>query len=330
MKRAAKRVLVGFGVATAALVLAAAGTELAVRHFDVYGVNYYPDVARYRSEAVTIVPEQPPDRWRIFENKPAVRLELKTFDYLTDERGLRTGEDRSLPGSASQRVLFLGDSVTLAWGVDDADSWVRILEREATAADGRPLACMNAGHLMYDTTQQAALLRAWGPVLEPEVVLLTWIFNDLHPTYDQLASLHSLEPPEPENFVQRFFWATRSLLRFQSELSQVRDEEERWKYPPYSYYPDGWPRCAEALADVKATCETLGARLVINDHASPEVPELARWCEENGVPRLATALSEDDRRRYRNSVIDSHLNAEGNRVVADQVLAGLRELGILR
>lgn len=327
-----KRLATGFVVALVALAFACVAEELLLRSFDVYGVNYYRDVQRYLREAIELAPpDEVGPQGRIFQNKPGVRLELKTFDYETDALRLRTGATAAEQGMA---VLFLGDSVTLCWGVEDEDSWVRRLEAAAEASDGRPLRCMNAGHLMFDTVQQASILRGFGPTLEPEVVVLTFVFNDVHPTFDQLQEI--LDPLASEGDelgwqdtpALRFFWATRSLLRFRGERKRVQTED-KWQFPPYSWYPRGWPRCATALDEVRRTCEQLGARLVINDHTWPAIPELADWCATNSVPRVTTALSEEDQQRYRNSVIDTHLNAEGNAVVADLALAQLIELGIL-
>jgi len=321
-----------------ALAAATVAAELAVERLDVYGVNYYVDVQQYQLRAIEIAPPgEVSAEGRIFENRRGVHLVLRDFEYRTDERGLRTGAAyRSAPGAMP--VLFLGDSVTLAWGVDDEESWPRLLERRARAPDGRPLAALNAGHLMYDTTQQASLLRGWGPVLKPELVVLTFNFNDLQPTWDQLLEIHLPKAGAPpggagaetgENRVERFFWGLRYLWRYRQELKRLA-ESDRSTLPPYSYYPSGWPRCERALEDVRATCEALGARLVVNDHSFPAVPELPRWCAERGVACISTALSEDDQRRYRNSPIDTHLNAEGNQVVAQSVVEQLVALGILQ
>jgi hypothetical protein len=325
-----KRILLRVALALVALAAAAAAAELLVERLDVFGVNYYPDVQCYLRDAIEEAPagEVSPEG-RIFENRRGVRLELTHFEYRTDEHRLRTGAERA-PVSGGMPVLFLGDSVTLGWGVDDEESWPRLVERAARAPDGRRLDCMNAGHLMYDATQEASLLRGWGPELHPELVILTFNFNDVHPTWDQLVELHLAQPgaAEKETAIGRFFWGLRALLRYRSDLRRLA-HEDRSTIPPYSYYPKGWPRCETALEDVRRTCGQLGARLVVNDHTAPVIPELARWCEEHGVARIETALDEEDQRRYRNSAIDTHLNAEGNAVVAGEVVEQLVGLGVV-
>jgi lysophospholipase L1-like esterase len=325
-----------------ALLAGAVAAELLVERLDVFGVRYYGEVQRYLREAIALAPpEEVSPTGRIFQNKPDVHLALLHFDYRTDARGLRTEAGRAPPADA-QRILFLGDSVTLAWGVDDAESWPRLLEQRARAIDGRPLECMNAGHLMYDTTQMAGLLRGWGPELAPEIVVLTFNFNDLHPTWDQLVAMHLPETAAGaapvaaegehlgwrETLFSRSFPSLRALWRFGADKRRLA-REDRSTIPPYSYYPSGWPRCETALDELAATTAALGARLVINDHTLPIIPEVAAWCERHGVPRIETALSEEEQRRWRNSVIDTHLNAAGNARVAELALEGLASLGVV-
>jgi len=315
------------------LVLAAFAAELAARKLDVWGVSYYRDVQQYFQRALELPPGGASPENQLFQNKPNVALtDLKTFEYRTDERRLRTHVGRVVPENAMP-VLFLGDSVTLCWGVDDEDTWVRRLEDLARAPDGRPLDCMNLGHLMFDTVQEAAILREFGPELAPELVVLTFIYNDVHPTIDQLPGSGitdtQAEPAGPIGRVlDRFFPTLRELARFRAELRQV-EHEDKTQFPPYSYYPSGWPRSAAALDDVKRTCEALGARLVVHDKTEPVMPDVRAWCGSNGVVYVSTTFSEEDQRRYRNSVIDSHMNPEGNAIVAEMVAEQLFDAGVL-
>ena len=177
------------------LLVALVAAEVLFRVLDPYGVSYYGEVERYLRDAIEEAPAEFHAEGRIFQNRPGVDLELRRFRYRTDGRRLRRGATKLDDEAGALRILFLGDSVTLAWGVDDEDSWVRRIERYGTSPDGRRLHCMNSGHLMYDTVQEAALLRAWGPALAPDVVVLCFVFNDVQPTWNQIQELtanHSL------------------------------------------------------------------------------------------------------------------------------------------
>jgi hypothetical protein len=338
-----KRVLQGSLLLLASIVAALAAAEIFVRATDFMGVSYFRDVGRYLTEAIE---PAPPDEigphGRIFQNRPDVDLELRTFRYRTDAFGLRRGaEERDYAPEREEerpRILFLGDSVTLAWGVDEEESWVRTVGREGRTPDGRTPRVLNAGHLMYDTVQEASLLRAWGPLHRPDVVVLTFVLNDLQPTWDQVVEMTGGQPLGEQgassmswgpSFLSRLLPALHDLVRFWREKRLYERADPR-ELPPLSSYPTGWPRCAEALDELRRTCAELGARLVVFDNTTPPVPELVTWCLAREVPLVRTAFTpEEEARDVHNSPVDAHANARGNRILADKALAGLRALEIL-
>jgi hypothetical protein len=359
VRRPLWKICIALVVAVVALLAALLAGELLVRATDFLGVSYYGDVARYRLEAVQ--PVEGAERYltdgaggieadvgpvgRIFENRPDVDLELGSFRYRTDSHGLRRGaaEPAYHPErSTGLRILFLGDSVTLGWGVDDEATWVRTLECEARAVDGRELHCLNAGHLYYDALQESRLLEAWGPRHRPEIVIVTFDFNDLQPTVDGLREEIGLAPPPTDgrtSLTGSPTWDPPPVLAWFPRLAEIARTlsqrrlyagPERAELPPYRYHPRGWPRAEAALDHTRATCATLGARLIVFDETDPVIPELAAWCERSGTPRVGLAFTEAEKQLdIHNSWCDAHANALGNRLIADKALAGLRSLEIL-
>jgi hypothetical protein len=351
------RGLLRAGLALLSTAAAVGLAELWVRWADPFGISYYRAVPRYFQGAIE--PAFGPDGVldpadRIFQQRPGVELRLREFDFLTDESGLRSAAPTGgpaprvgepTPGSgawSAERWLFLGDSVTLAWGVDDGESWVRALERGARAPDGRPLEALNAGHLMYDTVQQADLLAALGPLLRPEVVALCFISNDLEPTYDQWfpqvatagteagAVLPARPPSWPRVLFQRHLRGLADLWRFGREWAVIR-EGHGSERGPFRYYPQNWPRCREALERMVATCGELGARFVLLDHTMPPIPDLEPWAAEHGVPYVRGGFTpEEYATGIVNSAADSHANARGNALLGEKWLAGLSARGLLQ
>jgi lysophospholipase L1-like esterase len=336
-----KKLLLRLLLVLVSLLLGVVALDVVVRVFDVAGVSYYRDVQRYLREAIHLPPGQPGElsrEGRMFQNRPGVELRLKTFTYATDANGLRCspGSPAFEPGSADRTILFVGDSVTLAWGVDDEHSWVRLVERDGRVPGGGRLRCLNAGHLMYDTVQEASLIRDWLPALEPDVVVLTFIINDLQPTWGQvLGQLDESQSDRPEELAWRgagvldHLYGISTLLRHQFE-QRAKDRADPETIPPLSFYPSGWPRCEAALERIAATCAQAGVQLVVNDHTVPEVPELPAWCEARGVPHISTRFTEAEQALdIQNSRIDAHANELGNRLIADKALAGLARVGVL-
>ncbi|WP_419195409.1 hypothetical protein [Engelhardtia mirabilis] len=345
----------GLALLSAAMGLFA--VEWGVRRVDAFGIAYYREVPAYFAEAIVpfLGPDGLPDpQGRIFQQKPGVSLEFVDFDFITDSAGLRSDDPAATvparvgpptPGEgawSSERWLFLGDSVTLAWGVDDADSWVRRFEAEARAVDGRPIEALNAGHLMYETVQQADLLATIGPLLAPDVVALCFISNDLEPTYDvfieQVAEAQRLAAQRrgagllahAADAIGRRFVGLAGVLRYLRERDTAA-EGHASRSGPMRLYPANWPRCAGALDSIVANCASLGARFVLIDHSMPPLPDLPTWAAAAGVDYVRVGFEPADwARGIVNSKVDAHANALGNRIIAVKVLAGLRALGRIR
>ncbi len=326
------------------LALGLVVSELGVRLLNPYGISYFRDTNRYLNEAILLLPpSEVGPQSRIFQNLPDVDLELQTFRFATDDVGLRAPEPSvsSLgDAQAELRVLFLGDSVTLAWGVDDEVSWVRRLDREASSADGRPLVCMNAGHIHYTTFQQADLFAATGAFLRPDVVVVTFVTNDVlddpYATYLQLRSKLPGSGPAPSGFehvvarTKGWFWGIRGLLAFR-KLTQWENEPnpEGLTYRDHPRFEQGWAQCREGFDRILANCERLGARLIVLDHGTPRVEEVGDWCEENGVPWYDLTFTDDETAQgIRLSAADAHANALGNRLLGEKAHRALVDAGV--
>jgi len=352
MKKLA-RILTRLALLVVSLGLGLVVAEAAIRVTDPYGASYYRDVRRYFLEGVLPVldADGAPDRsGRIIEHRPQVALEFRHFDFFTDDRGYRVGGAGVVRPAAAEgdaepptaRVLFLGDSVTLGWGVDDEHTWVRRVEAGGRAPDGRPLECLNAGHMGYDSVQEADLMRAWAPAVRPEVVVVNFFLNDLNPSGARFDRPRPADRPQPSEWDKRWFrWRQAFFLKFHGIQGLLRywgRREESANAADYAYgkmenvrgYPDNWPRCEAAFDDIRAHCEALGARMVLLDHSLPPIPDLAGWAEERGVPFASVVFSRDEwMRDVRNSKSDAHANELGNALIAEKVLAHLDEFGVV-
>jgi hypothetical protein len=338
-------------LAALSLGVALVCAELVVRELDPFGISYYRDTSRYINEAIQLLPaEEIVPESRIFQNRPGVHLELRTFDYATDELGLRCpapGEDsgRTPPDAKAMRILFLGDSVTLAWGVDDRDSWIRLLERRETARDGRPLTCLNAGHLQYNTVQEADLFEAFGAALRPEAVVLTFVSNDVtDDPFDAFTRLmQAIESAQAETGLdaalrQRrarltgWFWGLRGVLEYRRLIAQ---EPEEGEVPPaiedVPGYAEGWARCRSGLERILAKTRELGVPLVVLDHGKPRIAAVRAWCEASGVPWYDFTFTDEEwAEGLRNSGADAHANPRGNERLYEKARAALLAEGWLR
>lgn len=315
-------------VVTSALLVAA--LEVFIRVTDFWGVSYHSDVPRYFSEALVLPPEAASETGYLFRNAPDQSLDFETFRWRTDALGFRRTVDREPPRDAARKILFLGDSVTLAWGVDAQDSWIHQVE-EALNADGEPRArCYNAGHLRYDTPQAAALLAAIGPGLAPDVVVLTFVTNDLESSWEIYQDLmkQASEPPEPGLSTT----VDREWRRATQGIRQVWQVLEGGPKVPDDVttapeYAESWARVSAALDRLLDTTRSLGATLLVLDHSEPRVGALASWCQTNGVRFEPFQFTQEEwARGLANSVADQHANPLGNDLLTEKALPVLREV----
>src|SRR5207302_6206041 len=78
------------------------------------------------------------------------------------------------------RVVFIGDSLTLGWGVGDDETFAARLEQLLKKNfPGRDLDVVNLGVGGYDTRQEVVLLKRNIARLEPDLVLVGFYSNDV-------------------------------------------------------------------------------------------------------------------------------------------------------
>src|SRR5262249_24564909 len=152
--------------------------------------NYEVEFMRYRTQALDYAwDRQPPDQidldGTLYRHKRKLDLGLGSFRLRTNSLGFRGPELARDKPPRTCRIVVLGDSVAFGWGVDDEFTFLRRFEDELNEGPPAPevrFEVVNTGHPMYDTTQEAALLRDEGLALQPDLVLLVYVVNDVEPT----------------------------------------------------------------------------------------------------------------------------------------------------
>jgi hypothetical protein len=340
--------LVRIACAVLCFAVALVAVEAWARLANPFGICLYRDNTRYLNEAIEFPPGAQQPLGRLFEQRKGLALAFTEFTLHTDVHGLRVPEAGATPrvprpqgAERTLRVLCLGDSVTFAWGVEERDGWVRVLERTTRARDGRALECLNAGHPKYNTIEEADWLAAHGDVLEPDAVVLTYVVNDIedqYATYTQLmaasAAAASARPSLRERALARAresFYGLHGLLTVagvQRELGRasggVNPAVET--LPEYAH---GWPASRAALERVRAWCAARAIPLLVFDATVPTIAAVRAWCDEVSVPCTNLRFSEAEwARGVVISKADSHFNALGNAILARKAAAALRLAGL--
>ena len=139
-----------------------------------YFANYNTEMWRYSKELK--IPYQN-------QNLPFVHRKNKTanlygVEFHIDENGLRIGKDKNIK-LGTKKILFLGDSFTVGWGVPFDNTISNLVEKLYKNID---IESINMGCGNYNTIMEVELFKQIGINLKPEVVILCFYINDLEDT----------------------------------------------------------------------------------------------------------------------------------------------------
>src|ERR1700730_2542662 len=114
-----------------------------------------------------------PDDHRIWRYRSGLDFSYQAPEFVIQ---IRTNADRlrSEPIDNSNRnplVLFIGDSFTFGWGVQENRRFSEVIRDKLVKELGRPIRIINAGHWMYTFDQQLVLLKELLTKYRPQVVV---------------------------------------------------------------------------------------------------------------------------------------------------------------
>lgn len=107
-------------------------------------------------------------------------LRWQSYDYrvTSNALGFPAPEFPAVKPKNALRILVVGDAFTSAEGVDTADSWPRLLEKDlARRVPRRRVQVMNFGITGYGPNEEAAVVRAFAPRFHPDIVLVEMFSN---------------------------------------------------------------------------------------------------------------------------------------------------------
>lgn len=266
--------------------------------------------------------------------------------------GLR-GPDVGPVQPGRPRVLALGDSLIYGQGVGDQETLPACLETVLCRNDpaGRTWQVVNAGHRAYDTLQELALLEELGPLLQPEVVVLFWYWNDVRES-DASATYARLADRGPVAFdtgarmegTALLSWQFGQLLRRSALAMYLHDAlklgEDALVEDPAAREA-ALARLDDQLTRLRSTAEALGSMLVfcavpdrhtlLGEHPSSVLSQRAQeLAARHGIDTIDLAPALRDLARSTGRIpelpFDGHYTPEANCVMAEVVAAHLLAL----
>jgi lysophospholipase L1-like esterase len=293
--------------------------ELGIRLVDPLGISYYQLAGEYTRDKMA-------DDHLVFRHKPSWEKRYGEVLVIYNERGLR---DRPiLPKTEGEfRILALGDSVTFGWGVAQDKIFAVRLEQLLVSRLQRPVRVINSGVGAYNTVQEVTYFKREGISLQPDLVLLTYVQNDIEEQKQPFdpwteSSVWGKPPIETVLTMLGKLWLYR-LAHHAYNYALPKQLKGQSSTP--SQDRDGWRQSMSALEELVVMCKERKIPLIVffkRSHPSENSPlfeDVVRHAEGVQVKDMGQWYKGLDESSLVNSKVDGHPNAEGHRVMAEHM-----------
>jgi lysophospholipase L1-like esterase len=193
-----------------------------------------------------------------FVHQPNSQAFLMGVNVSINSQGLRDYEYPLAKPPGVYRVMLLGDSTTLGWGVPFNETTAKILERELNAEHipgYQRFEAINAGVGNYDTVQEVTYYETRGRAFQPDLVVLVYFINDPEPV-----------PVERKGFlIDRSYLIAFAVNRFDGVLLRIGARPD-WNQYYASLYNDNlsaFQACEAALLDLAKTTRNDNTKFLV-------------------------------------------------------------------
>lgn len=167
-----KSFLISLIVLIAALALGLSAAEAILRLKNSAMTNYDVEMWRYAKELKVKSPDPALD----FDHRRSVSAVLQNVGIRLNEWGLRGGPV-ALPKSDERRILFLGSSITLGWGVREEDT-VEFQLQKMLEENGEKAEVLNGGVGNYNTKRYVSRFFNELTGLQPTDIVVNYFLRD--------------------------------------------------------------------------------------------------------------------------------------------------------
>jgi lysophospholipase L1-like esterase len=190
-----------------------------------------------------------------FAHRPNRSAFLMGVPFSTNSAGLRDREFAREKPPGVRRIVWLGDSTTVGWGVPLENTAPKILERELNASGAGRFEVLNCGVGNYDTVQEVEHYLTIDRAFHPDLVILEYFINDAEPV------------PREHNtgLAGHSYLAAFAISRFDG-LLRLTGLRPQWRDYYTSLYRDGSPgldAAKDALQRLAETTARDGAGLLV-------------------------------------------------------------------
>jgi len=316
--------LVSLCVFLVALVVAYGALTLGIHLFVDDGMEFNLEMWKYARDIKRISA----DPLIGHEHRPGTHSFLMGADMAINSQGLR---DREIPLNRTpetKRIMMLGDSFILGWGVPFDDIISKRLER-LFAKDGRRVEVVNAGVGNYNSIMEVEYYLTRGYKFHPDVVVLNYTFNDAEPVPSY----------RDDGFIARNSELLVVFLGGMDSFLRRFGAQKRWdEYYLGLYDTPGWDAAKAAIRKLADATRQQGSKLIIVSW--PELHDVQRYrlqritdlvhglADAEHVPfvDLLPAVASQDSSKLWVTAPDPHPNAYANGLYAEFLYPALKAL----
>ncbi|MBU0673283.1 MAG: hypothetical protein KJ950_01415 [Proteobacteria bacterium] len=307
-------------------------TEASMRIYYHLKPNYEYEMWRYAAELKRPLP----DKKLPFAHVPSKSGHYYGVTITTNHLGFRDQEISADNLEESKRILVLGDSFTLGWGVPFKDLFTTKLEDLLNQDRARSrYKVINTGTGNYNSIMEVELFKKYGLSLNPDIVILMYFANDMEPTpevpvygYGLLSHL----------YLPGFMMERSENLRRRMDRS---NQDELMTYYRSIYSPDSvaMEMNSGAIKELMHLCAQQGIKLLIVN--IPEMRRLSSYpfgfitkhiqnlADEADIPfldlmPLFIPYAERGQQSLWVSPTDPHMNSAANLLTADALYKKLK------
>jgi lysophospholipase L1-like esterase len=322
-----RRILSNLLATLISLVITAVGLELLTRLIADDGMQFDLEMWKYARE----IKQLAADPLIGHEHAPNRQARLMGVDFRTNSQGLRDREFSFERVHGKLRIVVLGDSLTVGWGVPLEETFAKRIEQMYVDA-GVDAEVINLGVGNYNTAQEVQAFLTKGYRYQPDVVVLNYFVNDAEPT----ASVSA-----PSVLMRGCYACVFVAGRGDALMRQFFGRLD-WTQYYLSLYGDGtargWLDAKAAIGRLAEFSKASGIRLVIV--SLPELHDVANYrfgrvtdlvrksAEENGAAfvDVLPALAEQPSAKLWVTPPDPHPNAYANALIATALFEALQRV----
>src|SRR5262245_49690922 len=255
--------LLNAGLLVGAVLLSCLASELALRVAFARSMDFSMEMWKYATQL-----KQPvADPLLGFAHVPSRSAFLMGAPVSINSLGLRDREFARSKPPGVYRIVMLGDSTTLGWGVTAEQTVAKILEAELNRIPvpgyGR-FEVLNAGVGNYNTVQEVTHYVTYDRDFHPDLLILQYFINDAEPVPDERQPL----------LLGRSYLLAYAISRIDA-MMRATGISPNWKQYYAGLYEDGLPgieAAKQALATLVARTRADGTTLLVT--ILPELREI--------------------------------------------------------